>query len=1138
MQISYRRIDWRDKRARRYNNLNDSVHMLPTQNRSCEDDNVTTNASQQFPVGALVQWGEMKTYGVVAANDGKKIEVRWDDASLNKQFSAENSTLSRVDIAGKTVQRRSNCQDVVALIRIAQDPPVWACSAFSPNGITNVNVPESDLFIPPVTDPVERFKVGEIGSTKRYLLRQVAQRYRMQNSQDDLVSLGQSQVDIKPHQVSVVHKVAQNYPHRFMLCDEVGLGKTIEAGMALKELRAKSDVKRVLVIAPPNLVRQWQFELKTKFNETFSILNTTTVNSMRENGYDGNPFAHPAYPPNVICSSRWVSGRRWRDLCVEAHWDMIILDEAHHARRQPDGSSTALYKLVRDLAPDEQVNRPMLFLTATPMQLNTSELYALVEILDPTLFPSEEDFDEHRKAMPGLSSLAQKLSAAHEFPMPGDDDEETERTVRQISEWLDMDEDDVLCSLRSGGDGLRAISEELSDKHRLSEVMIRNRKSYVGGFMPRSATRWEVELSPEERAAMDALEDYVRVGYQFAEDADAKSMGFVMVIFQKLTASSIAAIRTSLLKRREKVRAKLADRGASSDDMAEMLDQDASAGDVVEQGATAADFSARELVLLNNAIVALDNVGETDSKAHVFVDKLAELFGKRPDEKVLVFTQFRETQSHLADLLKKRGWNVNEFHGGMNARQKDAAIQRFKTNGGPQILISTEAGGEGRNLQFCHLLVNYDLPWNPMKVEQRIGRIDRIGQDKPILIFNLWVKDTVEERVLDVLENRIQMFEETVGGLDPILGDEESVETSIEKIMMTAEEEGAKEALDNLDRQIETKRRASREAGTMLGDFIMDTKSYRREIMETISGQKSPVDNANFEKFIQQLLLEVNTRVEKSGDAYELTFRGKFVDDNKDIFISKQQQRMKAVLRPDRIADASDAEGVVSMLFGHSVVERIVERVLSDDYEGNTGARRIVADDRIRPDSGWLFHYRFTSISGTNEKESLEAVFVSDSNGIVENMGELLVERACRLDAEKGVDSGLIPDNLAAAEQLASNFIANKQRELQREEQTLAAERVDGEVARLNAFYDQKEREAQDKMDATRATLNRIRESGDERQKQILPALEANLRNAQGVSKLRSEDRKRRIAEAEAGRNPSVDYALKALGRIEIVASA
>ena len=1090
------------------------------------------NAHQTLPVGALVQWGEEKPCGVVTANDGQKIAVEWDDDARRHpmNFSSKNPPLARVDLAGKTVMTKPNGQYVVALSPTRAATPMWTCLVPSASGMpATVNIPESGLRPVAVTDPLGRFREKEIGSTKRYLLRQVAQWYRTQNAQDDLVSLGQSQVSLKPHQVSVVHKVAANYPHRFMLCDEVGLGKTIEAGMALKELRARGGVERVLAIVPPNLVRQWQFELRTKFNETFSVLNTATVNSMRADGYAGNPFANPEYP-NILCSSRWVSGGRWRDLCAEAFWDMIIVDEAHHARRHRDGTTTALYRLVRDLAPGEQVNRPMLFLTATPMQLHPSELYALVEILDPTLFPSEEDFEEHRLAMPGLSMLVEKLSDAREFPMPDDSEEENERTVQRIAEWLDMDDGEVRRRLSSGKDGLEAISENLSDKHRLSEVMIRNRKAIVGGFMPRAARRWEVELSTEESVAMEALEDYVRFGYQFAEDANAKSMGLVMVTFQKLTASSIAAIRASLLKRREKVRSKPNAAGASPEEMDDLIDQDASVEDIADQGAVEADFADRELFLLDKAIAALNAVGETDSKGRVFVDNLADLFSEYPNEKVLVFTQFRETQNHLQNLLKARGWNVNVFHGQMNATAKDRAIERFRTGDGPQILISTEAGGEGRNLQFCHLLVNYDLPWNPMKVEQRIGRVDRIGQDEPIRIFNLWVKDTVEARVLDVLEDRIRMFVETVGGLDPILG--ENVEADIKKIMMAADEDREK-TLADFDRRTEEKARASREAGDMLGDFIMDTKSYRREIVETITGRESPVDNENFEKFIGRLLSDVNTRVEKSGDVYDLTFRGDFFADNRrNLFLSGD--RMKAVMRPDKRADA---EGVEFMVFGNKVVETVMERVLSDDYEGNTGARRIVADDRIRPDSGWLFQYRFT-ISGVNEEERLEDVFVSDANGIVEDMGRLLVERACRLDYEESVDAGLIPDNLDSAERLATDFINDRQQELQRDAAVRAAERVGGEVSRLNAFYDYKERAAQDKVEATQATLNRIQESGDANQRRILPVLEANLRSDEAAAAQLSRDRSRRIAEAEANRSPQVAYALRSLGRIEIAAPA
>ena len=209
-----------------------------------------------------------------------------------------------------------------------------------------------------------------------------------------------------------------------------------------------------------------------------------------------------------------VSSANWKNLCTEAYWDLIVLDEAHHARSYPDGSTTALYRLVRGLAPEEHPQRMMLFLTATPMQLHTHELYSLVEILDPTLFPSEEDFERHRRATPGLSRLVENLSQ-RVFPIPGQDDNQTAQTVQQIAEWLGMDANEVRRLLSAGQEELLEIVERLTDKHRLSEVLIRNRKALVGGFMPRNAVRWEVDLSPEERKALQAVEDYVRFGYQF-----------------------------------------------------------------------------------------------------------------------------------------------------------------------------------------------------------------------------------------------------------------------------------------------------------------------------------------------------------------------------------------------------------------------------------------------------------------------------------------------------------------------------------------------------------------------------------------------------------------------------------------------
>ena len=689
-------------------------------------------------VGALVQWTGAKTYGVVDDCDHRMVYVRWDDDGPPPQFAIGGPPLVRVVLQGQQVELRSSGETAVALRSVASEPPAWECFVAS-NGGRTVNVPEADLRPVAITDPVGRFKANLIGPMKQYRLQEVTRWYRLMHLYDELVSLGHVGVDIKPHQVAVVHKVISNYPHRFLLCDEVGLGKTIEAGMVLKELRARGGAQRVLAIVPPGIVRQWQFEMKSKFNEAFSVLDTDTVRYLQNQGYTGNPFT---FEDSILCSSGWIANPKWAELCTAVDWDLIIVDEAHHARSHRSGETTRLYRLVRDLAsPGHSARRAMLFLTATPMQLDTHELYSLVELLDPLLFPSEEHFERHRREAPGLSRLAELISR-HGFPVPDTDPDDT---ILMVARCLELDEDTARRRLAAGSEGREALVAELADRHLLSEVMIRNRKTIVGGFMPRAASRWSVELTAEERAALEAVEDYVEYGFRCAAGARNSTLGFVMVTFQKLMASSIAAIRESLGRRRERVQAAVPRPPATADELEERLDYDDEASEVIgDAGGQPLDESWEELALLDRAIESLDRV-TVDSKARVLIGELSELFDHDLDTKVLLFTQFRETQRFLAERLAAAGWGVNVFHGQMNSREKDSAVDRFKNDAGPQVLISTEAGGEGRNFQFCHILVNYDLPWNPMRVEQRIGRVDRIGQENAVSIFNLWVNDTIEE---------------------------------------------------------------------------------------------------------------------------------------------------------------------------------------------------------------------------------------------------------------------------------------------------------------------------------------------------------------------------------------------------------
>ncbi len=412
--------------------------------------------AEEIREGILVEWQGRPHAGcgVVTATDNRRVTVVWDSADEGtKQFSLHDNSLRRVNLVQGTQARRKSTNELVIIQSdLNGTTPAKDCLVISEAGGTKrENIPEADLRPEPVNEPAERFRSGQVGATDKYLLRQVTSHYLNLHLHDDLVSLGQSQVDIQPHQVSVVHRATREFPHRFLLCDETGLGKTIEAGMIIKELRARGGAQRVLIICPANLVQQWQGEMRTKFNEEFAVLNRQTVEFLRnDQAFSGNPFDNPDHD-SVICSASWITRSPWRELCLEAEWDLVILDEAHHARRHADGETTQLYDLVQSLVGGQNArNRSALFLTATPMQIHPLELYGLVELLDPTLFLSEDDFMDHRSKMRGLSHLVENLLGGVSN-LPWQDDE----ALEAISEWLEESSEKTRNRISKGEDGLK-----------------------------------------------------------------------------------------------------------------------------------------------------------------------------------------------------------------------------------------------------------------------------------------------------------------------------------------------------------------------------------------------------------------------------------------------------------------------------------------------------------------------------------------------------------------------------------------------------------------------------------------------------------------------------------------------------------
>ncbi|MBC9820518.1 helicase-related protein [Terrabacter sp. MAHUQ-38] len=1071
-------------------------------------------------------------FGVITELTGHHVTVQFDDFDDVRIFRRAPQIVRRVELSGSV--RRVTTGEIGVVQGLSNaEPPRWNVAVGSHVTV----VQEKDLRPHILMDPANRLRNGMVGTPRQFWLALTAHAHHLEALNRDLIALGESRIDLKPHQVSVVHRVISAYPHRFLLCDEVGLGKTIEAGVILKELRARKGADRVLIVVPPNLMRQWQYELKTKFNETFSIINSETARYLRnQHGADTNPFEHIK---SSIVSSSWITTREWNRLATAVDWDLVIVDEAHHARVRYIGNKverTKLYRVVEQLvSPQTFSKRSALFLTATPMQLDPGEIYGLIELLDPALFPTLGHFTNHRDRVPGLNALVQDLKINGYA-----DRDNQEEILAKVSGWLGKEATRVEAELCAGPEGIAAVCDELADEHLLSQILIRNRKKVVGGFMPRQAHRWEVALTEAERTALNAVEDYVRNGYQLAATQNNTAIGFVMVIFQKLMASSTRALRMSLDKRRSKLEQDSTTAAAATAlakpllDLAERLDEEVDDEAVLSQLLTAiGDLSQKEAAELRHLVRLLDEL-PTDSKADALIAGLKDLERQEENPKVLLFTEFRQTQEYLkARLEEELGWKVHLFHGQLKPAAKDEEVEAFRTSDKPTILLSTEAGGEGRNFQFCHLLVNYDLPWNPMRVEQRIGRVDRLGQTNVVQVFNFWIRGTIEERVLDVLENRIGIFEQTVGGLDPILGD---TETDLKRIFQLGDAERDAE-LAKYEADVGKRIAEAREAEEKLRDFIMETKSFSKEVVQELEEGSQRIPAGDMERFGLALLADVNTWLREEPDGtYKIAFHEPFISDyprhTKDVGTKRT-----VTFRPDV---APDSEHVEYMALGHPVIDDLVERVTQQKYDGSATGVVVPADASLEPASGWLVIHQIT-VPGLKTIRELHTSFVDDQTGPDEDRAKLLVERATHLEN----DAAIVPeeieaavfDSLDAAITEAGEHAWTVSAALEADAAKDAQSRLMREVDKINAFFDYRDKAAADKLDQSRKTLDRLTASKDPGDRQILPVWQSTVQGNEGLVERLGRERMERLAELHRQSQGVGDVTLLGVARVEIRAA-
>lgn len=470
------------------------------------------------------------------------------------------------------------------------------------------------------------------------------------------------------HQLHTAEKVIEEMNGRAILADEVGLGKTIEAGLIVCELMERGQARNILILTPTSLMRQWAAELLAKFGLSFSV----------------NPSTGWERLPLIIASIDLVKREPRRSQVVSRPWDLVIVDEAHRLKNR----RTLNYQLVRDLRAER-----ILLLSATPLQNDLTELYSLVSLVQPGLFGSFNEF--------WRQFLIDKRT-------PKDPEE-----MRRI----------------------------------LARVMIRHRRHDLSLSLPeRQVALLPLKLFPEERLLYERLTAALRREYQSGRYTANGSI-LPLITLQRAVCSSSRAVAVTLSR-------------------------------LSSMSADAAP-AFQELLQLATSI-------KENRKAYTLVGLVQEL-----NEKIIVFTEFRSTQDYIVEELAKAGIKAIKFHGNLSASEREQVIERFRRN--YQVLVSTECGGQGLNLQFCRNIVNYDLPWNPMRVEQRIGRVHRLGQTADrVNIFNMCAEGTIEEYILRLLDEKINLFRQVIGELDIILRHLErrrGVETRIAGIALSSKDD-------------------------------------------------------------------------------------------------------------------------------------------------------------------------------------------------------------------------------------------------------------------------------------------------------------------------------------------------------------
>jgi SNF2 family DNA or RNA helicase len=676
-----------------------------------------------------------------------------------------------------------------------------------------------------------------------------------------------------PHQTRVADSVIRRFPERVLLCNEVGLGKTIEAGLVLRQLVLTGRIKTCLILAPKSVVRQWQEELYEKFALRVPIYDGSRYWDLHDRPLPdpgGNPWT--AFPI-LIAGSQLAKRKDRRDQLTScAGWDLLLVDEAHHARRKDfkDRSSyrpNQLLSLIQDLSEREKFSG-LILMTATPMQVHPLEVWDLLKLLGMgARWGADEEnflqfFAELQKSFDQIDWDFIFDMVADELNTGGTVDTDFSREAQTKLgpvKWDTLKELPYQKKPRTIvfpllGSSAQPLIKELARRHTpIKRFVYRNtrellkeyqRKGILKANVPaRRPKLVHVDMRTEEFELYERIDEYISHFYQKYEN-EKHGLGFIMTVYRRRLTSSFYAIRCSLERRMAYLKGEIGLEKAFDDDD---LEQDELTYDVGDEEKTLAHERFKgEIEYIKTFLKELRTLSEADSKLQRLKDELNEVFKQR--NTVLVFTQYTDTMDYLRDQLKSVYGSEVACYSGRGGEvwngiswvptTKEFVKTEFK-EGRIRILLCTESASEGLNLQTCGVLINYDMPWNPMRVEQRIGRIDRIGQlYQEVWISNYFYTETIEDTIYKRLSDRIAWFEVVVGALQPILMEVGEV---TRRLAMLPEKERASQLESEID-MLEERLEQQSSVGLDLDTY---TQSEENPVLE-----ESPVTLSQLEKVL------------------------------------------------------------------------------------------------------------------------------------------------------------------------------------------------------------------------------------------------------------------------------------------------